>query len=77
MTDEQNRETVQDYVGLNKAYFEACLRLAYYVDKHGGIPEKDQVRLFRGATLGVHDQDSQAIFELAEELRQYLLELGK
>jgi hypothetical protein len=62
-------------VQTSRALTEACLRLAYYVSRHGPIPEADQRRLFNAATFGRGTEEYLAIGQLAGDIRGYMLEL--
>jgi hypothetical protein len=61
----------------SRALAEGCLRLAYYVSKHGPIPEADQRRLLMVATFGRGTEEYLAIAALARDIRGYLLELPR
>ena len=54
---------------------ESCIRLAYYVQRFGGIPEVDQRRLAVVATLGRGSDEFLRIKDLAGELREYFLQM--
>lgn len=69
--------SINQYVATDKALAEACLRLAYYAYRHGGIPEPDIVKLLGIASLGKGSEEFVAIRELANELRKYFLEMHR
>lgn len=57
-----------------KALKEACLRLAWYVTRYGGIPEKEQIRLALFAD-GFR-RDEEGLVALAHELEQHFAEMN-
>lgn len=50
---------------------ELALRLAWYIDRYGDIPETQLTKLWRAATLGQKDQDSVRLLALADEILEY------
>jgi hypothetical protein len=71
----EHSEETDNYA--DRALSEACLRLAYYVSRHGPIPDADQRQLFALATFGRGTEEFLAIGSLARDIRGYLLELSR
>ena len=51
---------------------ELAIRLAWYADRYGEIPQHDQIRLWRAATLGHKDKDMERVVALADEILEWL-----
>ena len=54
---------------------ELAIRLAWYADRYGEIPEKDLIKLWRAATLGKGDEETERITSMAEEIIDYFQSL--
>jgi hypothetical protein len=50
---------------------EMAIRLAWYIDRYGGIPEPELIKLFRAATLGRKDEEAERIAELADQILEH------
>ncbi len=50
---------------------ELALRLAWYMDRYGEIPERDLIKLWGAATLGRKDEEAKRILSLADEILEY------
>ena len=48
---------------------ELTIRLAWYVHRHGPIPEPELRRLWLAATVGCKDTETERIIALADEIR--------
>jgi|GEM_PF-6461887 hypothetical protein len=50
---------------------ELALRLAWYIDRYGEIPERDMIKLWGAATLGRKDDEAERITALADDVLEY------
>jgi hypothetical protein len=50
---------------------ELALRLAWYIDRYGEIPERDMIQLWGAATLGRKDDEAERITALADDVLEY------
>ena len=50
---------------------ELALRLAWYMERYGEIPQGDQAKLWNAATLGRKDEETERITALADEILEY------
>ncbi len=50
---------------------ELAIRLAWYMDRYGEIPQRDQIKLWVATTLGRRDEEGQRITALADEILEY------
>jgi hypothetical protein len=50
---------------------ELALRLAWYIDRHGVIPESDMIKLWGAATLRRKDDEAERITALADDILEY------
>ncbi|MFZ4603442.1 MAG: hypothetical protein ACOYM8_13415 [Caulobacterales bacterium] len=54
---------------------ELALRLAWYIDRYGAIPERDMIKLAAAVTCGREDDETGRITALAGEILEYLRSL--
>jgi hypothetical protein len=60
----------------DKALFEAALRLAWYIETHGPIPE-EEILMLTIAGHGIQRSDkTDKLLAQAREIRDYLLEIA-
>ncbi len=50
---------------------ELALRLAWYIDRYGEMPQRELIKLWGVATLGKKDEEAQRIVALADEILEY------
>ena len=50
---------------------ELALRLAWYMERYGEIPQRDQAKLWGAATLGRKDEETERITALADKILEY------
>ena len=69
----ENPPTSKPY---DKALLEAALRLAWYTENHGAIPENEILKR-RIAVLGIHRRTkTDKLLAAARDIRDYLLEIA-
>ena len=50
---------------------ELAIRLAWYIDRFGEMPQRDMIKLWGAATLGHKDEEAERITALADEILEY------
>jgi hypothetical protein len=68
-----NRPTPKLY---EEALREAALRLAWYVETHGPIPDKEILKLAIAARGIQHTAQTDRLLALARDIEDYLLEIA-
>jgi hypothetical protein len=59
----------------DKALREATLRLAWYMETHGPIPDKEIVKLTIASDGIQHSAETDKLLALARDIKDYLLEI--
>ncbi len=55
---------------------ELAVRLAWYIDRYGEIPERELIKLWGAAAIGRKDEETERILALADEILEYLKSIG-